>query len=156
MKILSSQYWRNGYFYAFAQQNKYKYTSFDEVEKDDQLLFDFKNFIKDRDPITLPGKKDLDSFALKIEKIDSTNSLVKSAIKSLNEFYFNKETTLRLEESDDILQMLHLEFSGLFDGPVGRLKQALKNDRTIQLAVEMLTDDNIYNDTLKPSKLAKN
>ncbi|MBT3738691.1 MAG: hypothetical protein HOG33_06310 [Candidatus Marinimicrobia bacterium] len=156
MKILSSQYWRNGYFYAFAQQNKYKYTSFSEVEKDDQLLFDFKNFIKDKDPITLPGKKDLDSFALKIEKIDSTNSLVKSAIKSLNEFYFNKETTLRLEESDDILQMLHLEFSGLFDGPVGRLKQALKDDRTIQLAVEMLTDDNIYNDTLKPSKLAKN
>ena len=52
--------------------------------------------------------------------------------------------------------MLHLEFSGLFDGPVGRLKQALKDDRTIQLAVEMLTDDNIYNDTLKPSKLAKN
>ena len=156
MKILSSQYWRNGYFYAFAQQNKYKYTSFGEVEKDDQLLFDFKNFIKDKDPVTLPGKKDLDSFALKIEKIDSTNSLVKSAIKSLNEFYFNKETTLRLEESDDILQMLHLEFSGLFDGPVGRLKQALKDDRTIQLAVEMLTDDNIYNDTLKPSKLAKN
>ena len=156
MKILSSQYWRNGYFYAFAQQNKYKYTSFGEVEKDDQLLFDFKNFIKDKDPVTLPGKKDLDSFALKIEKIDSTNSLVKSAIKSLNEFYFNKETTLRLEESDDILQMLHLEFSGLFDGPVGRLKQALKDDRTIQLAVEMLTDDNIYNDTLKPSKHAKN
>jgi len=156
MKILSSQYWRNGYFYAFAQQNKYKYTSFGEVEKDDQLLFDFKNFIKDKDPVTLPGKKDLDSFALKIEKIDSTNSLVKSAIKSLNEFYFNKETTLRLEESNDILQMLHLEFSGLFDGPVGRLKQALKDDRTIQLAVEMLTDDTIYNDTLKPSKLAKN
>ena len=120
------------------------------------MFLDFKNFIKDKDPVTLPGKKDLDSFALKIEKIDSTNSLVKSAIKSLNEFYFNKETTLRLEESDDILQMLHLEFSGLFDGPVGRLKQALKDDRTIQLAVEMLTDDTIYNDTLKPSKLAKN
>ena len=52
--------------------------------------------------------------------------------------------------------MLHLEFAGLFDGPVGRLKQALKDDRTVKLAIEMLVDDSIYKDSLKPVKLAKN
>jgi len=156
MKILSTQYWRNGYFYSFAQQNKYKYASFDDVIKDEQLLIDFKNFIKDKEPIILPGKKDLDSFALKIENLDSSNILVKNAIESLNEFYIDKETKLRQEESSDILQMLHLEFAGLFDGPVGRLKQALKDDITVQLAVEMLSNNSLYKDTLTPSQYAKN
>jgi hypothetical protein len=52
--------------------------------------------------------------------------------------------------------MLHLEFAGLFDGPVGRLKEALNDDKTIQLALEILENDSIYNDSLKPTKLAKN
>jgi carboxyl-terminal processing protease len=156
MEILSTQYWRNGYFYSFAQQNKYKYSSFDEVKNDNKILIDFQNFIKDKDPIILPGRKDLDNFALKVEKLNSSNIIVKKAIDSLNEFYFNEESILREKESNDILELLHLEFAGLFDGPVGRLKQALKDDKTIQLAILMLANDSLYKDTLKPSRIAKN
>jgi hypothetical protein len=156
MEILSTQYWRNGYFYSFAQQNKYKYSSFDEVKNDNKILIDFQNFIKDKDPIILPGRKDLDNFALKVEKLNSSNIIVKKAIDSLNEFYFNEESILREKESNDILELLHLEFAGLFDGPVGRLKQALNDDKTIRLAISMLANDSLYKDTLKPSRIAKN
>ena len=156
MEILSTQYWRNGYFYSFAQQNKYKYSSFDKVKNDNKILIDFQNFIKDKDPIILPGRKDLDNFALKVEKLNSSNIIVKKAIDSLNEFYFNEEAILREKESNDILKLLHLEFAGLFDGPVGRLKQALNEDKTIQLAILMLSNDSLYKDTLKPSQIAKN
>lgn len=156
MEILSTQYWRNGYFYSFAQQNKYKYSSFDEVKNDNKILIDFQNFIKDKDPIILPGRKDLDNFALKVEKLNSSNIIVKKAIDSLNEFYFNEEAILREKESNDILELLYLEFAGLFDGPVGRLKQALNEDKTIQLAILMLSNDSLYKDTLKPSQIAKN
>ena len=156
MEILSTQYWRNGYFYSFAQQNKYKYSSFDEVKNDNKILINFQNFIKDKDPIILPGRKDLDNFALKVEKLNSSNIIVKKAIDSLNEFYFNEEAILREKESNDILELLYLEFAGLFDGPVGRLKQALNEDKTIQLAILMLSNDSLYKDTLKPSEIAKN
>ena len=156
MQILSTQYWRNGYFYAFAQENKFKYNSFNDVKNDSKLLINFQTFIQNKDPIILPGRKELDSFALKVESLDSSNIIVKNAIDSLNEFYSIEETKLKEKESNDILQMLHLEFAGLFDGPVGRLKQALKDDRTVKLAIEMLVDDSIYKDSLKPVKLAKN
>jgi len=156
MQILSTQYWRNGYFYAFAQENKFKYNSFNDVKNDSKLLINFQTFIQNKDPIILPGRKELDSFALKVESLDSSNIIVKNAIDSLNEFYSIEETKLKEKESNDILQMLHLEFAGLFDGPVGRLKQALKDDRTVKLAIEMLVDDSIYKDSLKPLKLAKN
>ena len=156
MQILSTQYWRNGYFYAFAQENKFKYNSFNDVKNDSKLLINFQTFIQNKDPIILPGRKELDSFALKVESLDSSNIIVKNAIDSLNEFYSIEEIKLKEKESNDILQMLHLEFAGLFDGPVGRLKQALKDDRTVKLAIEMLVDDSIYKDSLKPLKLAKN
>ena len=156
MQILSTQYWRNGYFYSFAQENKFKYKSFNEVKSDDKLLINFQTFIKDKDQIVLPGRKELDSFASKVENLDSSNVIVKNAIDSLNKFYLIEEAKLRNEESSDILQMLHLEFAGLFDGPVGRLKEALNDDKTIQLALEILENDSIYNDSLKPTKLAKN
>ena len=156
MQILSTQYWRNGYFYAFAQENKFKYNSFNDVKNDSKLLINFQTFIQNKDPIILPGRKELDSFVLKVESLDSSNIIVKNALDSLNEFYSIEETKLKEKESNDILQMLHLEFAGLFDGPVGRLKQALKDDRTVKLAIEMLVDDSIYKDSLKPVKLAKN
>ena len=156
MQILSTQYWRNGYFYSFAQENKYRYDSFEDIKNDNNLLMNFQKFIKNKDPIALPGRKELDNFALKVEDLDSSNIIVKNAINSLNDFYLIEESKLREIESDDILQMLHLEFAGLFDGPVGRLKQALNEDKTVQLAVEMLTNDIVYNDSLKPVKLAKN
>ena len=123
---------------------------------DNKILIDFQKFIKDKDPIILPGRKDLDNFALKVEKLNSSNIIVKKAIDSLNEFYFNEEAKLREKESNDILKLLHLEFAGLFDGPVGRLKQALNDDNTIQLAILMLANDSLYKDTLKPSRIAKN
>ena len=156
MQILSTQYWRNGYFYSYAQENKYKYNSFNEVKNDSRLLNDFQIFVEDKDPIALPGRKELESFALKVESLDSSNMIVKKAIESLNKFYFVEENKLKVKESNDILQMLHLEFSGLFDGPVGRLKQALKDDRTIQLAMKILTDDLMYYNSLKPKILTKN
>ena len=102
------------------------------------------------------SEKELDNFALKVEDLDSSNTIIKNAINSLNDFYLIEESKLREKESDDILQMLHLEFAGLFDGPVGRLKQALNEDKTVQVALEMLTNDIVYNDSLKPVKLAKN
>ena len=70
MQILSTQYWRNGYFYAFAQENKFKYNSFNDVKNDSKLLINFQTFIQNKDPIILPGRKELDSFALKVESHD--------------------------------------------------------------------------------------
>jgi len=156
MEILTTQYWRNGHFYSFAQQNKFNYKTFNEVKDDSDLLMKFEKYIKLKDPVVLPGKKDLDDFVIKIEKLDSTDSSVKLAINQLNNFYSKLEDKRRKIESKDINQLLLLEFAGLFEGPEGRLKEALINDTTVQLAIDILINDSKYQASLLPYNMVEN
>ena len=52
LKSLSSQYWRNGHFYTFSQENKHNYKTFKSVENDKNLLKKFEKYIdtKDKNP----------------------------------------------------------------------------------------------------------
>ena len=156
MESLSSQYWRNGYFYLFAQQNKHNYATFIDVGKDGDLLKKFQSFIKTKDGVLLPGEKELETIAEKIAIIDSTNNSVNSALDILNEFYANQEVKRRKSESNDIHQFLLLEFAGLFDGPEGRLKQAIKDDLTVQSALDILSNCLVYEASLMPTKIVEN
>ena len=45
LKSLSSQYWRNGHFYTFSQENKHNYKTFKSVENDKNLLKKFEKYI---------------------------------------------------------------------------------------------------------------
>jgi len=88
--------------------------------------------------------------------IDSTNNSVNSALDILNEFYANQEVKRRKSESNDIQQFLLLEFAGLFDGPEGRLKQAIKDDLTVQSALDILSNGLVYEASLMPIRIVEN
>jgi len=49
-----------------------------------------------------------------------------------------------------------LEFAGLFDGPEGRLKQAIKDDLTVQSALDILSNGLVYEASLMPTKIVEN
>ncbi len=38
MDVITSQFWRKGYFYSFAQKNKHLYENFDQVQKDPMII----------------------------------------------------------------------------------------------------------------------
>ena len=62
----------------------------------------------------------------------------------------------RKSESNDIQQFLLLEFAGLFDGPEGRLKQAIKDDLTVQSALDILSNGLVYEASLMPIRIVEN
>jgi len=157
MQSLSSQYWRRGYFYSFAQRNKHQYKTFADVENDNAIMDKFQNFIEEQDDnILLPGEKELETVSEKIAELDSSHVEVNKALSVISQFYTDQENESRASESVDIRQVILLEFAGLMNGPEGRLKQALKDDNTVQTALDILSDKLVYESSLVPSELTEN
>ena len=156
LKSLSSQYWRNGHFYTFSQENKHNYKTFKSVENDKNLLKKFEKYIDTKDKIFLPGEKDLNLAKVKISKLDSTDSEVNKALDILSDFYDREEKKRRKSEESEIKELLLLEFAGLFNGTEGRLIQALKNDETVQTAIDILSNNSAYFSSLSSSGIIEN
>ena len=156
MDILSTQYWRSGYFYSFAQEKKHNYADFNAVLSDGDLLDKFNVFIKEKDSVMLPGEKELNELSDKIANLDSTNQSAQNALQTLKTFYTSQENSRIDIESDDIRKILLLEFAGLINGPEGRLKQALKDDKIVKTAIGMLTDNQAYAIALSPTESINN
>ena len=156
LKSLSSQYWRNGHFYTFSQENKHNYKTFKSVENDKNLLKKFEKYIDTKDKILLPGEKDLNLAKVKISKLDSTDSEVNKALDLLSDFYDREEKKRRKSEESEIKELLLIEFAGLFNGTEGRLIQALKNDETVQTAIDILSNNSAYFSSLSSSGIIEN
>lgn len=157
MAALSSQYWRRGYFYSFAQQNKHRYQTFSEVLDDPTIIDKFNEFIKEQeDDIQLPGEKELGQVKEKIAALDSMNAEANQALETLSQFYANQEEQSIALESEDIGQIIILEFAGLMNGPEGRVKQALKDDKIVKVALDILSDRLLYETSLIPSEITEN
>jgi len=157
MAALSSQYWRRGYFYTFAQQNKHRYQTFSEVLDDLTIIDKFNEFIKEQeDDIQLPGEKELRQVKEKIASLDSMNVEANQALETLSVFYENQEEQSIASESNDIRQVIILEFAGLMNGPEGRVKQALKDDKIVKVALDILSDKLVYETSLIPSQISEN
>ena len=156
MKSLTSQYWRSGYFYSFSQENKHHYTSFESVLNDDSLLDKFKNYTASKESVDLPGEKELNIVIEKISELDSTDIRANDALNLLSDFYDREEDKRRESEQDEIRELILLEFAGLFNGTEGRLKQALKNDETVQVALNVLSNSGTYQASLSSTENFEN
>ena len=156
MKSLTSQYWRSGYFYSFSQENKHHYTSFESVLNDDSLLDKFKNYTASKESVDLPGEKELNIVIEKISELDSTDIRANDALNLLSDFYDREEDKRRESEQDEIRELILLEFAGLFNGTEGRLKQALKNDETVQVALDVLSNSGTYQAALSSTENFEN
>ena len=156
MKSLTSQYWRSGYFYSFSQENKHHYTSFESVLNDDSLLDKFKNYTASKESVDLPGEKELNIVIEKISELDSTDIRANDALNLLSDFYDREEDKRRESEQDEIRELILLEFAGLFNGTEGRLKQALKNDETVHVALDVLSNSGTYQASLSSTENFEN
>ena len=156
MSVITTQYWRKGYFYSYAQKNKFLYNNFDEVERDANLTSKFIDFTKDRDQISLPGKKELSLLKKSLQDLDSTNLSIKQALQTISDFYESKIVEKTLDESNDMRDVLLLEFAGLFNGPRGRIEQSFKTDNVLKAAKTIISDQYLYSYTFKNHQNLKN
>ena len=156
MESISTQFWRNGYFYSFAQENKFQYETFVDVKKDTELLNKFYDYIKDLDKAMLPGQKELTELEKNITSIDSTDASARKALNTLSDFYSKKIIEKTDNESNNMTQLLLLEFAGLFNGPEGRIKQSFLNDSVLKIAKNIVEDETLFTLTISNEQLIQN
>ena len=156
MESISTQFWRNGYFYSFAQENKFQYETFVDVEKDSDLLNKFYDYIKDLDKAMLPGQKELTELEKNITSIDSTDASARKALNTLSDFFSKKIIEKTDNESNNMTQLLLLEFAGLFNGPEGRIKQSFLNDSVLKIAKNIVEDETLFTLTISNEQLIQN
>ena len=104
----------------------------------------------------LPGQKELDDAEEKMSSLGELDEKTKNAIKDIDLFYEEQKRNRINTESKDMKQLLLLEFAGLFNGPEGRIKQALKDDQVVQSAINILSNDNSYQMAFKNSQIETN
>ena len=156
MDVITSQFWRKGYFYSFAQKNKHLYENFDQVQKDPMIIKKFIDFTKGKNDLTLPGKKELSQLEKDLYDLDSSNVSIKKAVKQISEFYDAKIEEKSLAESEDMKEILFLEFAGLFNGPTGRIEQSFKTDNMLKTAIDIISDQYLYSYTFKNNQFSNN
>ena len=156
MDVITSQFWRKGYFYSFAQKNKHLYENFDQVQKDPMIIKKFIDFTKGKNDLTLPGKKELSQLEKDLYDLDSSNVSIKKAVKQISEFYDAKIEEKSLAESEDMKEILFLEFAGLFNGPKGRIEQSFKTDNMLKTAINIISDQYLYSYTFKNNQFSNN
>ena len=156
MDVITSQFWRKGYFYSFAQKNKHLYENFDQVQKDPMIIIKFIDFTKGKNDLTLPGKKELSQLEKDLYDLDSSNVSIKKAVKQISEFYDAKIEEKSLAESEDMKEILFLEFAGLFNGPKGRIEQSFKTDNMLKTAIDIISDQYLYSHTFKNNQFSNN
>ncbi len=156
MEPLTVQYWRSGFFYSFAQENKFQYEKFEDVENDNELMSKFNNFISTKDNVRLPGEEVLEEIEEKMTALGKIDNKTKKAMYDLGLFFKNQKNDRMVSENTDMKQLLLLEFAGLFNGPEGRIKQALKDDKVVQSAINILSSDNSYQMAFKNSQVIIN
>jgi len=137
---------RKGAFLSFVQQHKQTYSSLQEVKNDEQLLINFQEYLNEIDlEVTTPGEKALSDTKIKLLVIDNTNTELNAAFKIIEEFIDNHEDTLFAKEKDKLSEFLYDEYSSIYDGESGRIKEMLQYDQTVSEALLILKNNTVYN-----------
>ena len=156
MEMISTQFWRNGYFYSFAQENKFLYDSFSDVQKDKELFNKFNKYLEKRKKAALPGQKELNDLEKNIMSIDSTDTNARKALNTLSDFFYKNLDEQTNNESDQMYKLLLLEFAGLFNGPEGRIEQSFENDSVLKTALNIVENKNLFTTTISNSQITNN
>ena len=101
------------------------------------------NLFDPLDGIKVPAQLEESIFS-----IDSTNIKARKALNALNDFYAKSIDEKIYEESDQMHQILLLEFAGLFNGPKGRIEQSFINDEVLKTALNVINNQKFYSNAL--------
>ena len=144
------------FLYSFAQENKFLYDSFSDVQKDKELFNKFNKYLDKRKKAALPGQKELNDLEKNIMSIDSTDTNARKALNTLSDFFYKNLDEQTNNESEQMYKLLLLEFAGLFNGPEGRIEQSFENDSVLKTALNIIENKNLFTTTISNNQITNN
>ena len=146
---LASAILRNGAYFKFVQQNSAKYSSIDDVQKDDELMINFENYIVENKIFGyVDGQDDLEEAKEKLSKDKEKNLFINNAFSVIEKQIEKTQSTMFESEKKLIQRMIVGEFAFFFDGYNGRYKVYLKDDKVVLKAIDILENQGTYSSIL--------
>ena len=146
---LASAILRNGAYFKFVQQNSAKYSSIEEVQKDEELMIDFEKYIIENKIYGyVDGQDDLEKAKEKLSKNEEKNLFINNAFSVIEKQIEKTQSTMFENEKKLIQRMIVGEFAFFYDGYDGRYKVYLKDDKVVLKAVDILENQGTYSSIL--------
>ena len=146
---LASAILRNGAYFKFVQQNSAKYSSIEEVQKDEELMIDFEKYIIENKIYGyVDGQDDLEKAKEKLSKNEEKNLFINNAFSVIEKQIEKTQSTMFENEKKLIQRMIVGEFAFFYNGYDGRYKVYLKDDKVVLKAIDILENQGIYSSIL--------
>ena len=146
---LASAILRNGAYFKFVQQNSAKYSSIEEVQKDEELMIDFEKYIIENKIYGyVDGQDDLEKAKEKLSKNEEKNLFINNAFSVIEKQIEKTQSTMFENEKKLIQRMIVGEFAFFYDGYDGRYKVYLRDDKVVLKAIDILEDQGTYSSIL--------
>ena len=146
---LASAILRNGAYFKFVQQNSAKYSSIEEVQKDEELMIDFEKYIIENKIYGyVDGQDDLEKAKEKLSKNEEKNLFINNAFSVIEKQIEKTQSTMFENEKKLIQRMIVGEFAFFYNGYDGRYKVYLKDDKVVLKAIEILENQESYSSIL--------
>ena len=146
---LASAILRNGAYFKFVQQNSGKYSSIEEVQKDEELMIDFEKYIIENKIYGyVDGQDDLEKAKEKLSKNEEKNLFINNAFSVIEKQIEKTQSTMFENEKKLIQRMIVGEFAFFYNGYDGRYKVYLKDDKVVLKAIDILENQGTYSSIL--------
>ena len=146
---LASAILRNGAYFKFVQQNSAKYSSIEEVQKDEELMIDFEKYIIENKIYGyVDGQDDLEKAKEKLSKNEEKNLFINNAFSVIEKQIEKTQSTMFENEKKLIQRMIVGEFAFFYNGYDGRYKVYLKDDKVVLKAIDILENQVTYSSIL--------
>tara|TARA_B000000609_G_C24181780_1_gene359268 strand:- start:2388 stop:4061 length:1674 start_codon:yes stop_codon:yes gene_type:complete len=146
---LASAILRNGAYFKFVQQNSAKYSSIEEVQKDEELMIDFEKYIIENKIYGyVDGQDDLEKAKEKLSKNEEKNLFINNAFSVIEKQIEKTQSTMFENEKKLIQRMIVGEFAFFYNGYDGRYKVYLKDDKVVLKAIDILENQGTYSSIL--------
>jgi len=150
---LTTECYRKGIFFSFIQKQKHNYSNFSQIAKDENLLFDFKEYLSEINlEIPIPGEKNFNQAMEEFAKLDSSSKDLQLVIDKIEKFIDANELELFEMEKQYIENILLEEFAFQFDGETGRFRERLRTDEAVKKTINIINDDISYEQVLVAGK----
>jgi carboxyl-terminal processing protease len=150
LQPLTRECWRRGLFFAFAQEHRVDYESFEDVQRDTTLLTQFADFLRTRDiDVVFDGETQLSRAREKLLKLDSTNVTIRKAFDEIEKVLDRKEQGLFVQEREDLRRSILMEFASLLEGTRARIQVGLTDDPVVEKALHVLNDQVAYQEVFQ-------
>ncbi len=149
---LVQECYRKSLFFTFVQRHRENYSSFEEIEKDEELMPAFKAWLDETDlNVNLKGEKQYEEMVAAFTDRDSTDTDLQEGLKLISAFIEKEESHLFEDEYDRIYLSLMSEFAQQMENATKRMAIRIPNDKVIMEAVRLLQEPDSYDNLLSVS-----